>query len=181
MNKNKGRPRVELTPIHDISINWDYYQRHQVPDANEQGCTHWNAGRHRQGYGMTHAVRHADGEAIMVTTHRVAARIKYDRPISSREWVVHTCSNMACMNPAHLEIGDRRTMNEIMIQNNRHRYGTAPRSPGLDEIVAPLSTAELQRQLGMSLQETSRDLDISENRAKYWRKAARQELAKRKP
>ena len=179
MSKQLGRPRIPLTPVHDISIGMEYYQRHQVPNATPAGCTHWDAGRHKQGYGMTHAIRHSDGKGIMVTTHRVAARLKYNRAITSDEWVVHTCSNMACMNPDHLEIGDRRLMTNIMTQNNRHRYGTAPRGPGLEAIVNQYSTQELQQILMMNQQQTARHLNISENRARYWRRAARLELARR--
>ena len=176
-----GRPRVPLTPVHDISINMDYYLRHQVPDANEQGCTHWNAGRHRQGYGMTHAVRHTDNEAIMVTTHRVAARLKYDRPISSKEMVLHTCSNMACMNPDHLFIGDKYDMQTVMFRNKRHRHGVPAPKPKVAEIVATYTTPELEAIGRMHRLEVAKHYDISENRARYIKTAAWRELAKRHP
>ena len=174
-----GRPRTPLTPVHDISINWDYYQRHQVPDANDQGCTHWDAGRHRQGYGMTHAVRHADGEAIMVTTHRVAARLKYDRAISSKEMVIHSCSNMACMNPSHLFIGTKSDMQTVMFKNKRHRHGVPAPKPKVAEIVATYTTPELEAIGHMHRLEIAEHYDISENRARYIKTAARVELARR--
>jgi len=176
-----GRPRIPLTPVYDISINWEYYQRHQVPDANDLGCTHWDAGQHKQGYGMTHAVRHSDNAAIMVTTHRVAARLKYERAISSREMVLHSCSNMACMNPDHLFIGDRYDMQTIMFRNKRHRHGVPPRKPTVEDIVATYATEELERIVHMRFTEVAKHLDITVNRAKYIKTASHRELVKRQP
>jgi hypothetical protein len=114
-----GRHRLPRTRIHDIEINMAYFQRHQVPVVT--GCIEWNAGMHQQGYGMTGAWRVSDGSKIMTTTHRVAARIHFDRAIGSEEMVIHTCSNMKCCNPEHLVIGDRHDMHRIMAQNQRYR------------------------------------------------------------
>jgi len=176
-----GRPRVSLTPVHDISINMDYYLRHQVHNATPAGCTHWDAGRHRQGYGMTSAVRHSDGESIMVTTHRVAARIKYDRAISSDEMVIHNCSNMACMNPDHLFIGTKYDMQTVMFRNQRHRHGVPAPKPKVAEIVAAYTDHELEAIGRMHRLEVAKHYDISENRARYIKTAAWREFARRHP
>ena len=113
-----GRKPGPRTQVHDIEILWDYYQRHQVQEPT--GCISWDAGRHRQGYGMMGAWRTADGQKIMTTTHRIAARLAWDRPIASSEMVVHTCSQMNCMNPDHLVPGNRRIIHQIMRTNNRY-------------------------------------------------------------
>ena len=176
-----GRPPVKLTPVYDISINWAYYERHQVPMANAQGCTHWDAGRHRQGYGMTHAKRHSDDEAIMVTTHRVAARLKYKRAISSNELVIHTCSNMACMNPDHLIIGTRQDMKDIMTLNNRHRWGTPTGRPSVEEMAAALTTPELIELNQLTRIQIAAVYGYSANKAKYFKRAVGKEIKKRYP
>ena len=116
-----GRPRLTRTRIHDLWINMDYYHSNQQSDPNSD-CINWTAGKHRQGYGMMGAWRE-DGSKIMTTTHRISARIHYDRPIDSSEYVVHTCSNMACCNPNHLIIGDRTDIHRVMRQNHRYRPG----------------------------------------------------------
>jgi hypothetical protein len=95
-----------------------YFYRHQTEDEN--GCMNWTAGKHRQGYGMMGAWR-LDGTKIMTTTHRIAARIAFDRAIDSSEYVIHTCSNMACCNPDHLIIGDRTDIHRVMRKNRRYR------------------------------------------------------------
>lgn len=113
-----GRPRQNRTRLHDIDIHMHYFYRHQSPGEN--GCINWTAGRHRQGYGMMGAWR-LDGTKIMTTTHRIAARIAFDRAIDPTEYVIHTCSNMACCNPDHLMIGDRTDIHRVMRQNKRYR------------------------------------------------------------
>ena len=114
-----GRRRLPRTQIHDIEILWDYFQAHQ--HRTDTGCWSWSAGRHRQGYGMMGAWRVRDGQKIMTTVHRVAARIKWNRAIDSDEMVIHTCSNMNCCNPDHLMLGDRRDIHRVMRNNQRYR------------------------------------------------------------
>jgi len=78
----------------------------------------WAAAQHRQGYGMMGAWRRSDGAKIMTTVHRVAARIHWDRPLSPREFVIHTCGRAGCCNPQHLTLGDHY---EIHLQRRLRR------------------------------------------------------------
>jgi len=114
-----GRHALPRTRVHDLEINMDYFLRHQRQLRN--GCIAWDAGLHKQGYGMMGAWRVADGSKIMTTVHRVAARIHFDRAIDSDEMVIHTCSNMNCCNPEHLIIGDRYDIHRVMSKNQRYR------------------------------------------------------------
>jgi hypothetical protein len=113
-----GRRSLPRTQVQDLEILWDYYTRHQAPLST--GCIAWTAGRHPQGYGMIGAWR-SDGTKIMTTVHRIAARLKYARPIVSSEMVIHTCSNLNCCNPDHLMIGTRTDIHRVMRQNQRYR------------------------------------------------------------
>ena len=115
-----GRPRTELrTRVYDIWCNLSYINKHQQPGVN--GCVEWTAGKHRQGYGMTGAWR-LDGTKIMTTVHRVLGRLKYGRALAESEYIVHTCSNMGCVNPDHLVLGDRTTIHQVMRQNRRGKH-----------------------------------------------------------
>ena len=93
------------TWIHDLQVDTEYLRRHQSSGPGD--CVSWNAGRHKQGYGMIGAFRR-DGTKIMATVHRVIARIKYDEPLESTQMIVHTCGNMNCCNPDHIEKGTRK-------------------------------------------------------------------------
>jgi hypothetical protein len=166
----KKQPR---TQVYDLMIRWDYYERHQIHNANAQGCTHWNAGKHKQGYGMVGAIRISDGEDIMVTTHRVAARLKYGRALDSKEMVLHTCSNMACMNPDHLVIGDRADMQDIMVANKRHRYGVAVRvrMPSPRVVASKMTDHDLARVFLMPNEQIQKEFGMSPYRSMYLKRA----------
>jgi hypothetical protein len=99
------RPRDQLSPVGDLLIDRAVYDQRQHPA--DSGCQLWTGPFHHQGYGMIGAWHRDTNRRIMTTTHRIAARIKYDREIASSEMVVHTCTNPACVNPDHIELGDR--------------------------------------------------------------------------
>lgn len=108
------------TWIHDIQVDTNYMARHQVPGPGD--CISWDAGRHVQGYGMIGAFR-KDGTKIMTTLHRVVARIKYDEPLPSSQYIIHTCGNLNCCNPDHIEKGTRSDIHRYMKLNDRYARG----------------------------------------------------------
>lgn len=121
-----ARPVTPKDPLYDLWYQESYYMRHQRPGAN--GCIDWHGGMHNQGYGMMGAWRVEDGTKIMTTTHRIAARRKFQRALDSSEYVIHTCSNPRCVNEDHLILGDRSKIHEIMHQNGRHYSGRKNKS-----------------------------------------------------
>jgi hypothetical protein len=52
----------------------------------------------------------------------VIGRLKYGRALAESEYVIHTCSNMACVNPDHLTLGDRSTIHQVMKRNKRGKH-----------------------------------------------------------
>lgn len=122
-----GRKAIKKSQLFDIYYRPEYFDRHYQLDA-KTGCWNWDGPSHRQGYGMIGAWRVIDDSKIMTTTHRIMARRKYQRAIDSDEWIIHTCSNPRCVNPDHIELGDRQDIHKIMRQNNR--YNGRGRPPG---------------------------------------------------
>ena len=108
------------TWLHDIQVDMDYLYRHQHPGPGD--CISWSAGKHAQGYGMIGAFRR-DGTKIMTTLHRVMARIKYDEALDSNQYIIHTCGNLNCCNPDHIEKGNRSDIHKYMKINNRYARG----------------------------------------------------------
>jgi len=105
--------------VGDLLVSLDYLNSCLKEEPN--GCVMpYRGGRHKQGYLMLGAFRLTDGKYIMTTAHRVVARLKLKREISSDEFVIATCSRMGCCNPNHLIVGDRQDIHKIMKKN--HRY-----------------------------------------------------------
>jgi hypothetical protein len=112
----------------DIYVNVDSYNSKIDPTPDANGCLNWSGPWHRQGYGMIGAVRKADDKRIMVVAHRVGARIKAKRALSPADTVVHSCSNPACQNLAHLLIGDLKLRNRIGQANGTMNNPTRKRA-----------------------------------------------------
>lgn len=115
-----GRPKMPKDDLYDLWYHKDYYEKHSVPNRDND-CVEWDAGMHNQGYGMCGAWRKTDGVKVMTVTHRIAARLKYQRAIDTYEFVLHTCGNPACVNPDHLEIGDSR---DVQLHRYQRQRGT---------------------------------------------------------
>lgn len=105
--------------IGDVWIDWDKVQSKIVPGATSNDCTAWTGGRHPQGYPMAGAVDNLTKERKMVTLHRVVVKEQLGRNLVPGEVVVHTCSNMECLNPQHLIVGDLSTRTQNMHNNGR--------------------------------------------------------------
>jgi hypothetical protein len=118
-----------LTDLGDIWVNLDIYYAKQQPQAN--GCIDSLLPRHAQGYTMIGAIRKTDNKRIMTVAHRVTARIKLGRAITSQDAVIHTCLSPACLNPDHITIGNLSLRNQVMIAkghgNSVGRKKVAPR------------------------------------------------------
>jgi len=99
-------------------------------DEQPDGCILWQGGQHRQGYGMCSGVRIHDDRRIMQVAHRVSMMFKLNRELHHDEFVIHTCSNNLCVNPAHLKIGDYYTKVEVMVSKghtwHHHKRNTVP-------------------------------------------------------
>jgi hypothetical protein len=121
----KKTPTSELEQIHDLWVRPGVYK--QYIQVSPCGCHLWCGPKHRQGYGMIGAWRVSDRKKLMITVHRLIARIKYNRAIASREHVLHTCSRMDCVNPDHLIIGGREERHQIMLKNDRFEFTRRPR------------------------------------------------------
>lgn len=101
---------------YDLYVNLDRYKS-LLEENQTTGCLEWRGPLHNQGYGFIGAIRKHDNKRLMVTTHRVAARLKLGRELRVGENVVHTCNNPKCCNPDHLMVGNLKLRDKMMKQN----------------------------------------------------------------
>jgi hypothetical protein len=113
----RNRKWEDYTLVHDIWVNLTRYKLNLVKQEN--GCIEWQGPKHKQGYGFIGAIKEVDKSRLMVTTHRLAARLKLGRELRKGENVIHTCSNPLCCNPDHIEVGDLKLRNKVMKENGR--------------------------------------------------------------
>lgn len=80
------------------------------PDA----CWPWMGGLNASGYGVTRF------GGIRKSAHRLSYELAHG-PLGANEWVLHTCDNRKCVNPAHLYKGHAKENAADMVSRNRQR------------------------------------------------------------
>lgn len=112
------RNKHEYSQVGDLLIKLDAYNAKLIPQAN--GCIEWRGPFHRQGYGMFSGIRITDERRIMMTAHRLAMKLKLNRELDVKEFVIHTCGNPKCVNPDHLILGDASVRYKEMCKQGRN-------------------------------------------------------------
>lgn len=115
--------------------------RSQGPDS----CWPWR-GKTQKGYGVLSVVQH--GRAQVAYAHRLAYVLNKgalpDSFSGRKTWVLHTCDNPPCCNPAHLFLGNSKTNTADKVAKDRHSKGAEIGSAKLtqDIVVAILASGE---------------------------------------
>jgi hypothetical protein len=88
--------------FNDIMVNMVQWEENTF-DTDENGCISWKGmGRHPQGYGMVMIWDAKTGKRKMSLAHRLAYKIHVDSMITAGDFIIQTCGNKLCVNPAHL-------------------------------------------------------------------------------
>lgn len=113
-----GRGLRPLRPIEDRF--WDKVIKH------DEGCWEWTGKPDRNGYGELTGGRYAERNLHRVRANRLSWEI-HNGPIPEGLWVLHTCDNPPCTNPAHLYLGtvvdnvrDRTVRRRMPTQRRTH-------------------------------------------------------------
>lgn len=112
----------------------------------DNGCLEWN-GATKNGYG---SFRKQQGEKSQhYFAHRIAYAI-FKGPIPHGMFVLHSCDNPKCVNPAHLELGTH-TQNQLdKMRKNRQAQGETFQRSDLteDDIIFIRNSNKTGKQLG---------------------------------
>ena len=117
MAQGKQVDWAKYTRVGDLRVNLDYYSSN-IDQQGPNDCWLWTGPKHRQGYGMMGAFRD-DDRRIMTVAHRITARLKFGN-LTSKQYIVHSCSNPLCQNPDHIILGNASIRNRVMIANGRN-------------------------------------------------------------
>lgn len=91
----------------------------KVAVGGPDDCWEWQAGINSQtGYGHC---RVGEGTTKEGAAHRVAYRLAKGK-IPDGLWILHSCHNRRCVNPAHLRAGTPKENTQDMISSGRHGW-----------------------------------------------------------
>lgn len=88
--------------------------------AGPDGCWPWIAATNERGYGVMRPVGQRSGPTVKA--HRVSAELA-GMDIDGR-FVLHACDTPACVNPAHLRVGDHAENMRDMSGRDRSNHGS---------------------------------------------------------
>lgn len=111
MHDDRSRSRTGPKPKPLADRFWAKVQRTPDPD----GCWLWTACRNEHGYGQIR-VGGAVGRAVLA--HRVAYVLTFGA-FPEAQHVLHRCDTPACVNPAHLYLGDDAANHVDMVVRGR--------------------------------------------------------------
>jgi hypothetical protein len=83
-----------------------------------EACWPWTRSVNAYGYGNV-GYTNAEGKGRTILTHRAAFRISGGKTTTSSPFVLHSCHNRACCNPAHLRSGTHRDNMKEMYDSGR--------------------------------------------------------------
>lgn len=133
----------------------------KVKTAGADECWNWIAGIGGPGYGELNLGRRGEG---MTTAHRFSYEL-HNGPIPDGLFVMHSCDNRRCVNPAHLSLGTAGDNNQDAIRKGRFRFPpslcgeASPVSKLNDEAVRAI---RLRRANGERLSVLANEFDVTE-------------------
>jgi len=159
MTKPRKPPKPSTYPdqVGDYRMNKTKLLEKVIEDS-QTDCWNFTGPRHRQGYGFIGAYRISDNTKIQMTAHR-ASYMLHHGPLNSPD-VIHTCSNMACINPDHLVSGSQRDTMQVMIAAGRQNRLRQPYGPRADEWQNPRAGCKMGKRRGWNYKWSEEDIQF---------------------
>lgn len=113
----KIKNRDHLTNVFGDLIDLAKFESKKTVMPN--GCIEYAGISHRQGYQFVGRIDTVKDRYQFITAHRLQMKLKLGRDLARNEQVIHTCSNVRCVNPDHLILGNTSDRMQNMIRNGR--------------------------------------------------------------
>lgn len=110
---------TKMSRAHYCSLACRYWSK--VDKRGDDECWGWNGSKHYFGYGMFGEEK--AGKAKAYTAHTVSWMLANGREIPDGMFVLHSCDNPECSNPAHLRLGTPQDNIDDMVRKGRHQHG----------------------------------------------------------
>lgn len=113
-------------PISEYVIDYDKFWK-RIKKGGDNDCWDWIGAFNTTGYGLFHVQNNKDGyektgrSRVQLLSHRIAANLK--KKVFQHDYVMHTCDNRKCCNPAHLRVGTAWDNMMDMIEKGRDNFG----------------------------------------------------------
>lgn len=119
-----------------MSNRADELARFMEKVSTSDGCWEWKSTLHRDGY----------GKFWFCNKQAPAHRVAYELLVGPTDgnWVLHSCDNRKCVNPAHLRLGNAKE--NAQDRSERHRYRVRIPRPVVEEIRARYARGGITQQ-----------------------------------
>jgi len=145
------------------SIEFRFWRK--VDQSGANGCWNWTGGTHKKGYGTLHK---GDGDSRPVATHRLSY-IMHTGDIPDGMYVMHTCDNPRCVNPAHLVLGTASDNVRDMWEKGRAKPKGVKGEAHLKAKITEDDVRMIRADKTRSNHELARLLGVSPNAVRYVR------------
>ncbi len=128
ISKNTIITNMNNLPNNKIEL---LYKEQIEPYLDKSGdCWLFTGYLHAKGYGQINVTKKYSGiPSVSASTHRVAFRHNYKRPIHDSLHVLHTCDVRNCCNPAHLYLGTHQDNMVDRSERNRVNRPIGSKNP----------------------------------------------------
>ena len=106
-----GRNEYTYKPGYNGTLQERMVQKTQINSPDE--CWPWTGSLDTAGYGCIRV-----GYKLCHATH-IAYQFAYGQSVPKGKLVMHTCDNPRCVNPAHLQLGDKYLNSHDMLSKER--------------------------------------------------------------
>ena len=128
------------------------------PDA----CWEWKKHRNNTNYGIMGVGSRTDGSRRLMRAHRVSWELHNSAEIPDGLFVLHSCDNPPCCNPAHLSVGTNvDNTNDMMQKGRQKKFGSKLVQEDVDKLYA------LRRE-GVTYRELAERFDLSVPSVLHW-------------